>query len=152
MSPKITKTDPTSVELAAIKVRAAKVAIIKAWAPIITSIIALIGSIIVAWISASAAKLDNVVTRLDDKLIPKLEAKVDAIEKNIAELNVYKHISEQVINHLQAKHGAGTLTPLTVKLHKAKTTPPIRKFKLPRIQQRIKASAPLGTAAMEAKR
>ena len=133
-----------------IKAKTTKIEHIKAWAPIITAIIALIGMVVVALISASSSKVNGVIDRLDQKLIPKLEEKIDKLEIKLAELDVYRKVFEKEIDKLHNKSVAtGPVESVASKVIAAKANvPKAEKFELPRVQmeQRI---TPVDVAARE---
>ena len=118
------------------KIKATKTERIKAWAPIATAIIALVGTLIVAWMSAPSSKVNSMIERLDKKLIPKLEEKIEKLEIKTAELEVYRKVFEKEIDRLQSKPAAtGPVEPIAVKITAAKAIAPKKeKVELPRIQ------------------
>jgi hypothetical protein len=144
MPPNIVKTIHEEV-----KVKATKAEIIKAWAPIVTAVIALIGTVVVALISAPSSRVDSVVNRLDEKVIPKLEEKIDKLEVQLAELDVYRKVFEKEIDKLKSggikSTGPGESIESKFNAAKAKL-PKATKFELPRVQMEQRV-IPLDVAA-----
>jgi len=113
-----------------------KVAVIKAWAPIVTATIALIGSVVVSWMSASASKLNTIAENLDKRVIPKLEETIGDLKVKVTKLEVYQEVFEKEIDKLKAK-GTGHPPRETVSaaVSMIKTSEPkAKKFELPRVQ------------------
>ena len=129
------------------KIKATKTERIKAWAPIVTAIVALLSAIVVAWISAPSSKVDGIAKNLDEKVIPKLNNKVNELQIKIAELDVYRKVFEKEIDELKAKASTtGPVEPLAIKVSAAKEKmPEIKKFELPKVQmeQRVMDTAPV---------
>jgi hypothetical protein len=125
---------PTNKE--EIKEKASKTERIKAWAPIITAVIALAGTVIVAWMSAPSSKVNSMIERLDQKLIPKLEETIDELKVKVAKLEVYREVFEKEIDKL--KSTAKTVGPpesIAAKVSAANAkVPKEAKFELPRVQ------------------
>lgn len=133
MTQKITETTTTKTN-----VQLTKIDLIKAWTPIITSLIALISAGVVALTSASSANVNSIVKRLDDKIIPKLEKKIDAIEISLAEVHVYQKIFKDAIENLKTKHPVrdknAKHNSIAYEFNAGKNKLTIKKFKLPRVQ------------------
>jgi len=133
MPPNIEKTITIHEEA---KVKATKAEILKAWAPIVSAITALVTAVIVALLSAPSSKLDGIAERLDEKVIPKLEQTIESLQVKVAKLEVYQVVFEKEIEDLKSNtKSVGPPEPIAVKVSAAKAkAPKSEKFELPRVQ------------------
>jgi len=79
---------------------------IKAWAPIITAIIALVGTIAVAYFQSNSAKgsdLKEIVKHTNNVVLPKLEDTIVSLRERVAKLEVMNEVLQSSIRVLHKR-------------------------------------------------
>lgn len=88
-----------------------QVEVVKAVAPIVTSMIALLGTVAVAFLqtySASDSKVEQIVAKIDNSVIPKLEDTITNLRERVAVLEAYTKLQTMLL--ARAEHtSAGSI-------------------------------------------